>query len=487
MPKIIFTSRYIKGGSHGGNLVSYMATRDGVALPFVINGARPATQNQRRLIDETLRAAPAAAELFEYEDYILSPTVENASAFISTAFEQNPDLWDGVRNYVEYIARRPGAQKSALAGHGLWNDSDQPIVLARAVDEVANHKGNLWTHVVSLRREDAERMGYTGTEAWRDLVLEQLPAIADAMKIPMENLRWYAAYHDKESNPHIHLLVYSSDPTRGYLTAPGIEKMRSSFARGIYQDEFMHIYQRKDMVRSQLNEFADERLRELAESLGNGNPEINQMLLALGEQLRHSKGKKQYGYLKPALKAQVDEIVRRLAADPRIDEMYRHWCKLSADVKRIYTSKIDAPPPLEHEKTFKTIKNMVVRQAIEAAEQTQAQDAPGATVREPDAMPEMRTDAADIPTQPKLSEAEPDADDAHTGNGKAPPPTEKQQPTAAPRGGFPVHGAGNLLLHLARIIQQDYEQQRERYEQAVDHKLMAKIRRKKQEQGQKFE
>ncbi|MDL2274380.1 relaxase MobL [Oscillospiraceae bacterium OttesenSCG-928-G22] len=376
MPKIIFTSRYIKSGSHGGNLVSYMATRNGVELPRIINGARPATENQRRLIDQVLLAVPDATELFEYEDYTASPTIENASAFISTVFEQNPVLWDSVRNYVEYIARRPGVQKSAVAGHGLWNDSDNAIVLAHAVDEVASHRGNLWTHVVSLRREDAERMGYANAQSWRSLVLEQLPTIAESMKIPMENLRWYAAYHDKDSNPHIHLIVYSSDPSRGYLTEPGIEKMRSAFAHSIYKDEFMHIYERKNLARKQVNTFADERLRELAASIGGDDPEITQMLLALGTELQAAKGKKQYGYLGPALKAQVDEIVRCLAADPHIDEMYRHWCELSADVKRVYTSKIAAPMPLEHEQAFKTIKNAVVRQALATVEMERVLDAP---------------------------------------------------------------------------------------------------------------
>ncbi|MDL2274375.1 relaxase MobL [Oscillospiraceae bacterium OttesenSCG-928-G22] len=378
MPKIIFTSRYIKSGSHGGSLVSYMATRDGVELPRIINGARPSTQNQRRLVDEILRAVPDAAELFEYEDYSAAPTIENASAFISTAFEQNPQLWDSVRNYVEYIARRPGVQKSAVAGHGLWNDSDDNIVLAHAVDEVASHRGNLWTHVVSLRREDAQRMGYTSAEAWHNVVTQQLPTIASAMQIPMEKLRWYAAYHDKASNPHIHLIVYSSDPSRGFLTEPGIEKMRAAFAHGIYKDEFMHIYERKDMARKQVNQFADERLKALATQIQNGgtDPEIGQMLLSLGSALQGAKGKKQYGYLKPALKAQVDDIVRRLAADPAIDEMYRHWCQLNADVKRVYTSKVDAPLPLTHEQTFKTIKNMVVRQAIAAVEMQRALDGP---------------------------------------------------------------------------------------------------------------
>ena len=419
MPKIIFTSRFIKGGGHGKNLVNYMATRDGVELPQVINGERPATANQRKLIDNVLRELPQTAELFEYEDYAQSPNVANASAFISTVFEQNPELWSSVRNYVEYIARRPGAERSSVAGHGLWNGDDAPIALARVADEVANHGGNIWTHVVSLRREDAERMGYTSVEPWRDLVIGQLKTIANAMQIPMDKLRWYAAYHDKDTNPHIHLLVYSADKSRGYLTEPSIERMRSSFARSIFADEFMHIYERKDIARSELNAFADERLRELAASLDSGNDtEISAMLTELGAELQHSKGRKQYGYLKPALKQKVDEILRRLAADPRVAEMYAHWCELTADVKRIYTGKPDTPLPLEHEKTFKTIRNMVVKYAIDTAARPQVVEPQ--EIADADMLPEIEIEEINEPIEAALADEPSDAfadDDAPLNSG----------------------------------------------------------------------
>ena len=406
MPKIIFTSRYIKGGKQAKHYVQYTATRDGVEVQYSVNGTRPATKNQQKLIENVFRELPQTAELFEYEDFQMSPNVANASAFISTAFEQNPELWSSVRNYVEYIARRPGAERAVLTGHGLWNGGDEPITLARVADEVANHDGNIWTHVVSLRREDAERLGYNNAAAWRDLVTEKIPEIAQAMKIPMNDLRWYAAYHDKDTNPHIHLLVYSENPARGFLTEQGIEQMRSSFARSIFADEFMHIYERKDIARSELNAFADERLRELATSLDDGgDTEISAMLTELGTELAQSRGRKQYGYLKPALKQRVDEIVRRLAADPRVAEMYAHWCELTADVKRIYTGKPASPLPLEHEKTFKTIKNMVVKFALDATAQSQAVEPQ--EVADTDEISEVEaaeTLAPDEPTEPTLTD-----------------------------------------------------------------------------------
>lgn len=478
MSKIIFTSRYIKSSRHGGNFVNYIATRDGVEIPKIINGTRPATQNQQKLIDEVVKAVPELAESFEYLDYMSAPTVENASEFITTAFEQNPELWDNVRNYVEYIARRPGAERSVASGHGLWNGNKEPVDLTDVVNEVADHQGNLWTHVVSLRREDAERLGYNSAEVWRELVKSKLPVIAESMKIPLNELHWYGAFHNTSHHPHIHLIVYSQNPSHGFLTEPNISRMRSEFGTAIFEQDLLHIYERKDMVRSQFNQFATERLKELTHSLDNGNPEIAQMLVSLGEQLQQVKGKKQYGYLKSALKQQVDEIVKLLASDPHIDEMYRHWCELTADVKRIYTSKVDAPPPLEYEKTFRTIKNVIIRQAITMAEMQ-------LNIRAPDAVPLF----ADIP-EPEFVESDGVASDMENNTGGSIPPTAP--PIHAGIGYRNTsldlsHYAGTLLRSLARLIQSDYEQQRQQYEHAVDRKLMAKIRRKQQDMGQKFE
>jgi hypothetical protein len=438
MPKIIFTSRYTKNvtAAQGRNLIRYVATRDGVEVPRIIDTSRPATLNQQRLIDEVVRAAPDVKDSFEYQDYTASPTIGNASDFITAAFEDNPVLWSNVRNYVDYIAKRPGAARSKIVGHGLWNGGENRISLSQAVSEIANHKGNLWTHVLSLRRADAEQMGYDNADAWRELVKGKIPVIADAMKIPIADLRWYAAFHNKASNPHIHLIVYSQNPSHSYLIEPGIEKMRSAFATEIYKNELIHIYERKDAARTRVNVFASERLRELAAQIDGGGADliIADMLAELSARLKRTSGKKQYGYLKPDVKQLVDAIVERLAADLRIAEMYRHWCDLNADIRRVYTSHIPEPPSLADEKTFRSIKNIAIRYAMEG----------GSAQSHEDGTPAPGT---------------------HSFAGQT----------------------LNLLRHLCRIIRDDYQGKQRHFEQAVDSKLLQKIRRKKQDLGIKME
>ena len=224
MPKIIVTSRYLKSGSKKNlaNYVRYIATReDSVAVKNIDENA-PATKNQQELILSMLNDFPDSKDLFEYEDYVKNPTVKNGSALISEVIDRNMDRLTNRENYVGYLANRPGAVK--FNTHGLFSQTNESINLEKVAKEIADHGGNVWTHVVSLRRDDAQKMGYENLTAWRDLVIRQIPSIAKNQKIDLKNLRWYAAFHDKETNPHVHIIVYLQNEREGFLTNHGIEK-----------------------------------------------------------------------------------------------------------------------------------------------------------------------------------------------------------------------------------------------------------------------
>jgi hypothetical protein len=519
MPKIIFTSRYIKGGSHAANLMRYIATRKGVEAVQTLNVLRPATEKQRKLIDEIMRQLPDVKMSFEYADYITAPTIGNASELITSAFETSPELWSDVRGYVDYIAKRPGAERSAVSGHGLFGASDTPQ-LSQVTDEVANYKGRIWTHVISLRREDAERLGFMNAAAWRTLVASKLNVIADAMRIPLDNLVWYGSFHNKETNPHIHLMVYSKNPKEGYLTEPQIEKMRSAFASDIFKDELLHIYERKDVARVKVKEYANTRMDELIADIqrGGGDPELELLLARLSVKLKQAAGKKQYGYLRPEVKRLVDEVVTHLAADPRIAEMYEHWRELSGEVRRLYTSAEADIVPLTDEPTFKSVKNMVVQFALRF-------DKPNIAV--PDVAEEIVNEPSDSPRASEHNVYFADKRDNERGGERGNERSDERDGernvySARDRGDVrggerdnehaahtsaqtaeyarnaphsstyagthrPQHGSGaNLLLALARLLRDDYQQQQRQFEHLADRKLMSKIRRKKQELGQKF-
>ncbi len=270
------------------------------------------------------------------------------------------------KNYVSYLANRPGAVK--FGKHGLFSQSDEPVELEKTAKEIAAHGGNVWTHVVSLRRDSAQAMGYDNLKAWRDLVKRQIANIAKSQKIEMKNLRWYAAFHDKKTNPHVHIIVYSANEREGFLTNRGIEKIRSGFANDIYQDELHHLYQRQTDLRNLLKKESAEFMRKLVNDIaGNAfeDTELLSLVSKLSKQLNNVKGKKVYGYLKPEVKQTVNAIFARLAENDSIQKMYKLWCEMEQQKHDVYSSAKLQFPTLVDNKEFKSVKNMIVQTVLD--------------------------------------------------------------------------------------------------------------------------
>lgn len=367
MPRIIFKCRYFKNApkAHLANLVEYVATREGVEKVSDSSRLLPATKNQQQLISEILKMLPETANLFEYEDYLNNPTRENASEFISIALENNLDLIGKKKNFVGYIANRPRVEK--FGSHGLFTDEGVPVVLSKVADEVSNHSGNVWTNIVSLRREDAERLGYDCAKPWQDLIRAQRNIIAENMKIAPKNLRWYAAFHNESHHPHIHLIAYSINPKEAYVTKQGIENMRGSLAREIFRQDLMQIYEKQTERRNALNRQSREAMQDIIAQIRSGiceNKNIEELIARLAEKLKYTSGKKQYGYLKAPLKEVVNQIVDELAKDERVAKLYDSWYEMRNEVLSTYVDKLPPSLQLSQQKEFKSIKNMVIAEAL---------------------------------------------------------------------------------------------------------------------------
>ena len=370
MPKLIVTSRYLKSGSGKKkqlyHYVKYIATRE-VSVPTENkNKQAPATKNQQELILSLLNDFPDSKDLFEYEDYKKNPTVKNGSALISEILDRNMDRLTNRENYVGYLANRPGAVK--FGSHGLFSQSDEPIDLEKVAKEIANHSGNVWTHVVSLRRDNAQAMGYDNLKVWRELVKRQIPNIARNQKIDMTNIKWYAAFHDKKTNPHVHIIVYSTNEREGFLTNHGIEKIRSGFANDIYEDELHNLYAQQTDLRNLLKKESEQLMKQLAENISqnkNFDSELIDLVAKLCSQLSESKGKKVYGYLKSDVKKTADEIFVRLADNESIQKMYSLWCEMEQQKHDVYSSAKVKFPKLTDNKTFRSVKNMIIHTVLD--------------------------------------------------------------------------------------------------------------------------
>ena len=372
LSQIIVTSRYLKSGTQKSknkrrNYTKYIATRETVEVrdQNTIDRNDNATKNQKELIDDLLSDFPEAKRYLEYEDFKANPTVENASELISTIIERNADIIGNRQNFVGYMAMRPGVEKRG--SHGLFNEKDEPIILNQAANEIAEHKGNVWSHVVSLRREDAVRLGYDNSDAWRELVKRHISDIAKAQNIPLCNLKWYAAYHDTTHHPHIHLLVYSTNPKQGFLTKAGIDKIRSAFANDIFHDDLQSIYQEQTVSRDELkavskNEF--ESIVNIIASNDHTDPQLEELIRKLYIQLQNVKGKKVYGYLPKEIKETVNKIFSELAKDENIRQLYDKWCSLERLKYKTYTLKETELPELSANKVFQPLRNMIIRTVL---------------------------------------------------------------------------------------------------------------------------
>ena len=373
MPRLVTKFKYMKPGARGksaGGYARYIATREGVEKIDDSRRHAPATQKQQTLIAKLLRDFPEAKTSHEYQDYLANQTVGNASEFITQVIEENMDAVADTKTYADYIATRPRAER--FGSHGLFTDDGVQVQLEKVSEELNQYTGHVYTSILSLRREDATRLGFDTGNRWRDFLRSQTQTLAENLKIPLEHLRWYAAYHNEGHHPHVHLIAYSSIPGEGYLSERGVENMRSAFARDIFSQELISTYEQQTAVRDQLRQQGGERVAEIVEQINAGNyrnEKTEDLLRKLSERLAHTSGKKQYGYLKSDLKAIVDQIVIELAKDERIQTLYDLWYEQREDVLRTYTDTFPERIPLEQNKEFRSIRNAVIQEAMKITEQ----------------------------------------------------------------------------------------------------------------------
>ena len=362
MARLILKSPYLQCDRNHpvSGYLQYIGTRERVEL---LPDDRQPTRKQEQLVRKLTKDFPEAKELSEYLDYESKPTKANASAFITRALEEN---WPAVQQsdgYMKYIATRPRAER--LGDHGLFGDEDG-VDLEKAMRELDQYTGNVWTHIISLKREDAARLGYDNARAWMNLLRTNRNDIASAMNIPPNHFRWYAAYHDEGEHPHVHMMAWSTVPEEAYLTKEGIRQIKATLTNQIFQQEMLHTYEQKSQSRDELVREVRRAIRRLTREMVQSIcsvPEIGQKMEQLATQLETVKGKKSYGYLLKSVKKTVDEVVDRLEELPVVRECYEQWCILQNEVDSYYHDKPREKKKLSQEKVFRPIKNAVIQEA----------------------------------------------------------------------------------------------------------------------------
>lgn len=367
MAKLVTKFKYLKPNRKvsAGSYAKYIATREGVEKINDTKKFAPATSKQKNLIEKILKDFPDSKDMFEYADYLEKLNQTSASDFISRVMEDYAYEISGRKAYANYIATRPRTEK--FGSHGLFTDDGVQVQLSKVTEELDKHKGNIWTAIISIRREDAQRLGFNTGARWRDMLRTQTEALAKNLKIPMQNLRWYAAFHNESHHPHVHLIVYSTVENEGYLTQKGVENLRSSFAKDIFQQDLLCIYEKQTEHRDKLRAEARDIVENLVSKINSEiyiSASIQHKLLELADRLSKTSGKKVYGYLKLDVKAIVDSIVDELSNDDRIKKLYDLWYEQKENTIRTYTDEVPDRIPLAQNKEFKSIKNAVIKEAM---------------------------------------------------------------------------------------------------------------------------
>lgn len=307
MADIILKCRYLspRAKSHAGNLIRYIATREGV------------------------------------------------------------EIIDKRENYVGYIAMRPGAEKRGA--HGLFSAGEEKIFLSKVAREVAAHEGIVWTNILSITRKDAERLGYETGEAWRTLLKANTHLMADAMKIPASDLIWYAAFHNEAHHPHIHMVAYSKGK-EPYLSEAGIQKMKSAFAREIFREDLLPLYAMQTERREAIGKETERMISEILSAPAK-NPVLIAKFTELSTRLKMVKGRKVYGYLPGPLRKLTDEILTELSKEDALAACYAAWQEGQRSIESIYQDAPRRAQNLSENKAFRNLKNKIITEALSFAMQ----------------------------------------------------------------------------------------------------------------------
>lgn len=366
MARLIVKWRYIKPGApkQGEHYVDYIATREGVEIEGEKWKGEPATKEQEKLVNRLIVDFPDCKDSFEYQDYLSAKTKYTATEFIDKAIEENVDRIGKKENYIGYIAMRPRVEKSGA--HGLFSYFDEPIKLSKVAKEVGNHDGVVWTTVISLKREDAAKLGYDNLPAWKTLLRAKSQDLANAMGVPITDMKWYAAFHNESGHPHVHLVSYSAGK-EPYMTRQGLEKLKAAYAHEIFKNDLYEIYEKQTEYRDELRVESKEKIAETIRRI-NGkkyeNETLELMLKTLAEKLKQYKGKKVYGYVPKDVKNLVNGVIDELMRNNDLQKLYELWYEQRENVLKTYRDKMPERMPLSANEEFKSVRNAVIAEAL---------------------------------------------------------------------------------------------------------------------------
>lgn len=366
MAQLIVKSPYLPPNSTGKieGYLRYISTREGVEKIKQKDSVAYSDEDRKDIINELLKRYPDSVDFLEYKDFEKNPSRENADELITQITESHADFFSDRGTYLKYISERPRVQ--IVSKTGLFSDAEMDLNISRISREISESQSNVWTHIISLKREDAQRLGYDSVENWIPLLRSERNFIAQQMNIKPDNFRWYAAFHNESHHPHVHMVAYSVEPNEAFLNADGISNIKGELTKHIFRQDLMCLYDKQNESRDNLRQVGEQQIYDIIKQVNSrlyDNPKIEALLISLSEYLSDYEGKKVYGYFSTKGKRIVNSIVDEMEKDPIISNLYETWYSYKEQIIDIYSNQKLVRVPLSQNKDFKTIKNAIIKAA----------------------------------------------------------------------------------------------------------------------------
>lgn len=163
--------------------------------------------------------------------------------------------------HLYYIATRKNAVYNEQGGciFGYYNykkisDNIQKKEVAKYIKSISNAKNNVYRGIISLREDDAIRLGYDKRETWEKMIKKNIQDIAKVLNIPFSRLEYCGVVHYKKGNPHLHYMFWdrSQKINKCYISVYQQNKIRDIITKGIYNEELEEIYKQRDNIKKDL-------------------------------------------------------------------------------------------------------------------------------------------------------------------------------------------------------------------------------------------
>lgn len=160
------------------------------------------------------------------------------------------DLSSDDEAYLQYIDERPRS-------HGLFG-KDGIEELKDVQEELKEIDSFVWRGIVSLKENDAKKLGYLDKNKWQNMLRKKIPDMANEIGIKQSNLRWVAAVHMEKGHPHAHIIFWEKHPERtvGVINSKSLDNIRKSFTDEIFEDERLELLNSKNLMRDLLKDLA---------------------------------------------------------------------------------------------------------------------------------------------------------------------------------------------------------------------------------------